>query len=158
MLVVLFSWLTLGACARVTVVVLCVYLSVTTLTATYLVCKSKLWCYNIPYGVSNAWFVWIHRKRFVSQFWCHLLILSFLTSFQRSAMTWRINRTLCVLSYIRHRPIIRMRMRGLRGRVWGHIDGYACSQSRILLASMVRPAKHVSLSSSQFSIKHSSCS
>ena len=35
--------LTLGACARVTVVVLCVCLSVITLAATYLVCKSKLW-------------------------------------------------------------------------------------------------------------------
>ena len=46
--------LTLGACARVTVVVLCVCLSVTTLAATYLVYESKLLCYKVPYGVPNA--------------------------------------------------------------------------------------------------------
>ena len=41
-----------------TVVVLCVCLSVTTLAATYLVYKSKLLYYKVPYGVPNAWFVW----------------------------------------------------------------------------------------------------
>ena len=29
-------------------------LSVTTLTATYLICESKLRCYKVPYGVPNA--------------------------------------------------------------------------------------------------------
>ena len=37
-----------GYCSR------SVCLSVTTLTATYLVCESKLRCYNIPYGIPNA--------------------------------------------------------------------------------------------------------
>ena len=47
--------LTLGACAaRVMVVVLCVYLSVTMLAATYLVFESKLWCCKVPYDVLNA--------------------------------------------------------------------------------------------------------
>ena len=48
------SSLTLGACARVMVVVLSVGLSVTTLAATYLVCKSNLQCYKVPYGIPNA--------------------------------------------------------------------------------------------------------
>ena len=62
--------LTLGACARVTVVVLCVCvsvcLSVTKLAATYLVCKSKLRCYTIPHGVPNACIVWIPLKTLCS--------------------------------------------------------------------------------------------
>ena len=49
-----YQLLTLGACARVTVVVLCVCLSVTTLAATYLVYESKLLCCKVPYGVPNA--------------------------------------------------------------------------------------------------------
>ena len=52
------KYLTLGACARVTVVglsvCLSVCLSVTTLAATYLVCESNLQCYKVPYGVPNA--------------------------------------------------------------------------------------------------------
>lgn len=36
---------------RVTVVVQCVYLSVNSLTATYVICKSKVWC---SYGVPNV--------------------------------------------------------------------------------------------------------
>ena len=41
---------------RITVVVLCVCvcLSVTKLTATYLVCESKVQCYKVPYGVPKA--------------------------------------------------------------------------------------------------------
>ena len=37
----------------------CVYIcvSVTMLTATYLVCKSKIWFYKVPYGVPNAYIV-----------------------------------------------------------------------------------------------------
>ena len=46
--------LTLGACARVTVVGLCVILSVITLAATYLVYESNLRCCKVPYGVPNA--------------------------------------------------------------------------------------------------------
>ena len=49
-----YSWgyFTLGACARVTVVIL----SVTTLaaTCTYLVYESNLRCYRVPYGIPNA--------------------------------------------------------------------------------------------------------
>ena len=65
----IIALLTLGACARVTVVVLCVLcvcvsvcLSVTTLTATYLVCDSKLQCYTCPMHISNAklhYHVWV---------------------------------------------------------------------------------------------------
>ena len=39
-----------------------VCLSVTKLAATYLVCKSKLWCYTIRYGIPNACIVWIPLK------------------------------------------------------------------------------------------------
>ena len=50
--------LTLGACARVTVVGLSVCpsvcLSVTALAATYLVCESNLRCCKVPYGVPNS--------------------------------------------------------------------------------------------------------
>ena len=41
--------LTLGACARVTVVVVCV--SVTMLAATYLVYKSQARCYKVPCAI-----------------------------------------------------------------------------------------------------------
>ena len=44
-------------CCRVMVVILCVCLSVTELTATYLVCKLKVWRYKVPY----TW----HSKRTV---------------------------------------------------------------------------------------------
>jgi hypothetical protein len=42
--------------------------SVTTLTATYLVYESKVWCYNykVPYGVPNACIVWISLKTLLS--------------------------------------------------------------------------------------------
>ena len=53
----------------VTVVILCV--SVTKLAATYLVCKSKLWCYMIPYGVSNACIGWTPPKTL-----CSLVLVS----------------------------------------------------------------------------------
>ncbi len=38
------------------------YLSVTTLTATYLVYESKVQCYKVPYGVPNVYIVWIWLK------------------------------------------------------------------------------------------------
>ena len=62
------QFLTLGACARVTVVVLCVCvcLSVTSLTATYRICESQVRCYKVPYGIPNAWFVWISPKTLCS--------------------------------------------------------------------------------------------
>ena len=61
----LFLLLTLGACARVTVVVLCdvclsLCLSINSVTATYLVCTSQP--YMIPYGVSKPCIVWILLK------------------------------------------------------------------------------------------------
>ena len=43
-----------------------VSLSVTTLAATYLVCESNLQCYKVPYGLPNAWFVWILPKTLYS--------------------------------------------------------------------------------------------
>ena len=46
--------LTLGACARVTVVGLSFCLSVTALAATYLVCESNLQSCKVPYGVPNS--------------------------------------------------------------------------------------------------------
>ena len=32
----------------------CVYLSITTLAATYLFCTSQMRCYKAPYGISNV--------------------------------------------------------------------------------------------------------
>ena len=43
-----------------------VCLSVNLLAATYLVCKFKLWCYTIPYGIPNACIVWIPLKTLYS--------------------------------------------------------------------------------------------
>ena len=40
--------------------------SVTELTATYLVCESKVRRYKIPYGVPNACIVWISPKTLCS--------------------------------------------------------------------------------------------
>ena len=71
-------------------------------------------------------------KRFVRQFWRHLLVLSFLTSLgQRSAMTFRINRT---LYYMWHTLIIRKRYaRGLRGPLGG--GAIAATAKRVSLSS-----------------------
>ena len=108
--------LTLGACARVTVVVLC--LSVCLLTATYTSFVSPN-CGAITslMAFQTHDLCGFRRKQFIGQFWHRLLILSFLTSSaQPSAVTLRINynRILCVSRYIRHRPIIRMRTRVTR--------------------------------------------
>ena len=43
----------------VVVLCVCVCLSVTELAATYLVCKSKVRCYKVPYDISNLCIVWI---------------------------------------------------------------------------------------------------
>ena len=55
---------------RVTVVVLCVCLSVrlsvNSVTASYFVCESQARCYMILYGVSNACIVWISLKTLCS--------------------------------------------------------------------------------------------
>ena len=86
---------------RVTVVVLCVCLSVTKLTVTYLICESKVQCYKVPYGVPNAWFVWISPKMLYSPILASFAdskLLDF--SPASSSMTLRINRTLCVARYI----------------------------------------------------------
>ena len=52
----------------VVVLCVCVCLSVTELAATYLVCKSKVRCYKVPYGVSNLCIVWIWLKTLCSSF------------------------------------------------------------------------------------------
>ena len=68
-----YSSSTLGACARGTVVVLCVCVcvslcvSVTALAATYLVYKSQVRCYKVPYGVVNVCIVWILLKMLCSK-------------------------------------------------------------------------------------------
>ena len=46
----------------VTVVVLCVYLSVTTKSATYLVYTSKLRCHRVLYDVFKVFVVWLSLK------------------------------------------------------------------------------------------------
>ena len=81
--------LTLGACARVTVVILCVCvsvcLSVTTLTATYLVCDVIRFLMAFQTHDLCGFCI----EHFVHRFWRHLLILSF------NSMTLRIIKT-CV--------------------------------------------------------------
>ena len=64
----LYQSLTLSACARVTVVVLGVCLSVNSPTATYmyLICESQAQRYKILYGISNAHIVWISLKTLCS--------------------------------------------------------------------------------------------
>ena len=57
-------WLPSAHAPRGTVVILCVCVSVTTLAATYLVCKSKLRCYTVSYGVPNVCIVWNPLKTF----------------------------------------------------------------------------------------------
>ena len=96
------QYLILGACTRVTVV-LCVCYHAN--------------CYIPHLRVQTVVFLVVcglRRKRFVGQFWRHLLILIFLTSFCP---------VLCYdlrIKYnIRHRPIIPMHARGLRGRGLG---------------------------------------
>ena len=86
--------LTLGACTRVTVVVLCVCLCVIKLAATYLIFKYKMRCHKVPYGDPNACIVWISPTP---------LSLPVLASFGESKLldlTLRINRTLSVTRYI----------------------------------------------------------
>ena len=83
---------------RVTVVVLCVCL----LPRYYLICESKVRCYKVPYGLPKAWFVWISPKTLHSP-----VLASFadskLLDFSRltAGMPLRINRTLCIMRYIR---------------------------------------------------------
>ena len=54
-----------------------VYLSVNSLTATYLVCESKVWCYTVPCDVPKVCIVWISPKT---------LCLSVLVSFADSKL------------------------------------------------------------------------
>ena len=71
------SLLTLGACARGTVVSLCVcvcvcmcmcvYLSVTTLTAAYIILKSKVRYHRGLHGVLNICNVWLSLKTLCSK-------------------------------------------------------------------------------------------
>ena len=59
--------LTLGAYARVTVVICSVCLSVTTLAATYLSFKSQMKCHKVLYGTFNRCIVWISLKTLCSK-------------------------------------------------------------------------------------------
>ena len=99
-------------CRRVMVVILCVCLSVTELTATYFVCKSKVhvWRYKVPYtwhSKRTVWFMWILSKSL------YLPVLasfadSMLLDFSRASdsMTLHINRMLCVPCYLQYGRII----------------------------------------------------
>ena len=70
--------LTLSACARVTAIIcLSVCLPVTTLAATYLP-NSSVIRFLMVFQMHDL--CGFRRKRFICQFWCHLLILRFLTS------------------------------------------------------------------------------
>ena len=92
---------------RVTIVILCVCmcvcLSVAELTATYLVCESKMRCYKVPYGIPTTCFVWISPKML-----CSPVLASFadskLLDFSRASdrMTWHINRIFYVARYTRY--------------------------------------------------------
>ena len=64
-----YTFLTLGACARGTVVGLCVcvYLSVTALTATYIILKSKVRYHRGLHGVFNICNVWLSLKTLYSK-------------------------------------------------------------------------------------------
>ena len=67
----------------------------------------------------------LRRKRFVGQFWRHLLILSFLTSFYPAlCYDLHINRTLCIYGI---GPLYACVREGYEGGVWGSIDSYARS-------------------------------
>ena len=55
-----------SVCVCVLSVCVSVCLSVTVLATTYLVCKSKVRCYEVPYGVSNLCIVWISLKTLCS--------------------------------------------------------------------------------------------
>ena len=71
----------------------CVCLSVNSLTAIYLVFKSKMQCHKVPYGDPNACIVWISPTP---------LSLPVLASFADSKLldlTLHINRTLSVTRY-----------------------------------------------------------
>ena len=87
-------------------VCLSVCLSVATLAATYLVCESNLWYCKVPYGVSNASFVWILPKTL-----CSPALASFADSilfdFARASdsMTYRITRTLSACTVASIRPL-----------------------------------------------------
>ena len=130
-----------------------VRLSVTTLAATYLVCESKLQCYKVPYGVPNSWFVCISQKMLYSPVLASFADSKLLDFSDPDQPTLCINRMLCVSRYIRHRPNNYTHARGLHGR--GLRTRLMIAMLALLywmlLASMVCPAKCVSLSSSQFS-------
>ena len=84
-------------------VCLSICLSVTTLAATYLVCESNFRCCKVPYGVPNAWFVWISPKTLRSPVLASFADSKLLDLSRASdSITSRINRTLCVTRYIRY--------------------------------------------------------
>ena len=87
-----------------------VCLSVITLTASFASPRCSVITFIMAFQMHDL--CEFCRKCFVGQFWRHLLILSFLTSF--CPVTLRINRTL----YARA---------GYEGGVWGPRDSYARS-------------------------------
>ena len=78
-------FLTLGTCARVTVVVLCVCVC-TKLAATYLNYMMKVRCHQAFYAELNVCIVWMSlktlRSKFLATFADHRCLLRFLTSSQ----------------------------------------------------------------------------
>ena len=93
--------LTLGACARVTVVILYTCVSVTKLADTYLICESKVQLCKVPYGIPNACIVWILLKTLYFPVLVSFADAKLLDFFPASgSMTLCINRTLCVVRYI----------------------------------------------------------
>ena len=83
---------------RVTVVVLCVCLSVTKLTATYLVCESKVLDYKVPYDVPKAWFMWISPKTLCLPPSLLSPLVSFWRSWDGSARGFFLTLRVCRLS------------------------------------------------------------
>ena len=89
--------LTLSACARGTVVCLCVYLSVTTLAATYLIYTSKIRCPRVLYGIFQIFNVWLLLKML-----CFKVLASFADhhSLPRSLMSTRWTKEPAMASFL----------------------------------------------------------
>jgi hypothetical protein len=68
----------------------CVCLSVTTKSAAYLTSALKTKSYRVIYGVFKVFVVWLLLKRFVQEFWRHLLATAaFLASWRAFDEQWR---------------------------------------------------------------------
>ena len=96
------SWTTMKISSLINLRCMCegygsysVCLSVNKLAATYLVCKSKLRYYTIPYGVPNACLYGFRWKYFFRLFCRHLLMISFLT-FRKWHSTFYLYERSCI--------------------------------------------------------------